>query len=291
MGKFPYQGDQMGATDLLNNAQDTLTKFPLVLRMGKIRMMEPRIKVHIETESFLVETVSDPEAFKEIVRLRYNIFLREFAGRGDRYAFFPYDIDLHDFVCDHLVVKDKSSGSIVATYRLLFQAEGEKKNFYSEGEFDLKEFHNIRGNKLELGRACVHREYRTGAVISLLWKGLCQYASKSDTRYMFGCSSLSRRDFEALPFVIEQLKKRNAVLSDYHVRVRKPFQLSSYPQLKLPQIVSSDFRSMPSLMNMYLLAGAKMSIELAYDGEMDCLDLFTVLDFTRLPASFERRFA
>ncbi len=281
----------MGAVDLLTNAQDTISKFPLVLRMGKIRMMEPRIKVYIETESFLVETVSDPEAFKEIVRLRYDIFLREFAGRGDSYAFFPYDIDLHDFSCDHLVVKDKSSGNIVATYRLLFQAEGEKKNFYSEGEFDLSEFHQVRGNKLELGRACVHRDFRSGAVISLLWKGLCQYASKSDTRYMFGCSSLSRKEFAALPYIFEQMEKRKAVITDYKINVRKNYQLSTYPQLKLSQIVSPDFRFMPSLMNMYLLAGAKMSDQLAYDEEMDCLDLFTVMDFKKLPASFERRFA
>ncbi len=281
MGKFSYQGELMGAVDLLTNAQDTISKFPLVLR----------IKVYIETESFLVETVSDPEAFKEIVRLRYDIFLREFAGRGDSYAFFPYDIDLHDFSCDHLVVKDKSSGNIVATYRLLFQAEGEKKNFYSEGEFDLSEFHQVRGNKLELGRACVHRDFRSGAVISLLWKGLCQYASKSDTRYMFGCSSLSRKEFAALPYIFEQMEKRKAVITDYKINVRKNYQLSTYPQLKLSQIVSPDFRFMPSLMNMYLLAGAKMSDQLAYDEEMDCLDLFTVMDFKKLPASFERRFA
>ncbi|MES2527258.1 MAG: GNAT family N-acyltransferase [Bdellovibrionota bacterium] len=271
-------------------AVETLTKFPLVLRMGKIRMMEPRIKVHIETDSFLVETISDPEELKEIVKLRYDIFLREFAGRGDRFAFFPYDIDLHDFVCDHLVVKDKTTGSIVATYRLLFQAEGEKKNFYTEGEFDLSQFNEIRGNKLELGRACVHREYRTGSVISLLWKGLCQYATKSDTRYMFGCSSLARKEFEALPFVFEQLEKRDAILSEYDVRVRKPYLLSSHPQLNLSRMIAPDFRSMPSLMNMYLLAGAKMSDQLAYDEEMDCLDFFTVLDFKKLPASFARRF-
>ncbi len=281
----------MSAVDLLFGAQDTFTKFPLVLRMGKIRMVEPRIKVHVETDSFLVETVTDAESFKEIVRLRYDIFLREFAGRGDRFNFFPYDIDLHDFACDHLVVKDKSTGSIVATYRLLFQAEGEKKNFYSEGEFDLSAFHQVKGNKLELGRACVHRDYRSGAVISLLWKGLCQYASKSDTRYMFGCSSLARKEFEALPFVFEQLEKRNAIISDYQVGVKKAYQTSAYTHLKLPNTISPDHRSMPSLMNMYILAGAKMSSDIAYDEEMDCLDLFTVLDFKKLPASFERRFA
>lgn len=48
---------------------------------------------------------------------------------------------------------------------------------------------------------------------------------------------------------------------------------------------------MASLMHMYMMAGAKMGPELAYDAEMDCLDVFTLMDMEKLPASFERRFA
>jgi hypothetical protein len=39
------------------------------------------------------------------------------------------------------------------------------------------------------------------------------------------------------------------------------------------------------------MAGAKLSREFAYDPEMDCLDVFTVVDLTQIPASFSRRFA
>lgn len=280
----------MTAADLLMDSQDLIEKFPLIFRLNRLRLVAPKVDVHIESGSFIVETVSNPSDLKEIFKLRYEVFFREFAGRGDRFTLMPYDVDLHDFVCDHLVVRNKSDNRIVATYRLLFQGEGEERTFYTEGEFDLSEFRKIPGNKLELGRACVHRDFRNGAVISLLWKGLCQYAKKTSTRYMFGCSSVCRPEFGNLPYIQAQLAKKNWFVTDYQVKVRKEYSLNAYPQLTLPTEMKEG-SSMPSLMNMYLLAGAKMGQEMAYDEEMDCLDLFTVLDFTCLPPSFERRFA
>ncbi len=278
------------SSHLLMESQDLVQKFPLLLRTG-FKLLVPRANIKIETENYLVETLTDPADLREIFRLRYEVFFREFAGRGNKFSFFPFDLDLHDFVCDHLAVKEKSSGKIVATYRLLFQEEGEARNFYTGGEFDLTSFRKLRGNKLELGRACVHKEYRSGVVISLLWKGLCQYAKKTHTKYMFGCSSLCRKEFASLPFIKEQLQKRNAVVENFDVPVQSKYSLENYNDLNLPSVISETHRSMPSLINMYLLAGAKLGKEIAYDEEMDCLDFFTVLDFHHLPSSFERRFA
>ena len=282
----------MTAADLWMDSQDVLEKFPLVFRLNRLRLLAPKVHVLLETSAFEVKTVSDPSELKEIFKLRYNVFFREFAGRGNRFSLMPYDVDLHDFVCDHLVVKDKATNSIVATYRLMSEDQGEHKNFYTEGEFDLSGFRKLVGNKLELGRACVHKDFRSGAVISLLWKGLCQYAKKTNTRYMFGCSSVCRAEFGSLPFIFQQLEKRDSFVKAYETKVHSQYSLASYPQLKIPVEPALDAKnSMPSLMNMYLLAGAKMGSEMAYDEEMDCLDFFTVLDFTCLPASFERRFA
>lgn len=280
----------MTAAELWMDSQSVLEKFPLVFRLNRLRFLKPKVDILIETTQFTVETIANPSDLRDIFRLRYDVFFREFAGRGDRFSLMPYDLDLHDFACDHLAVRDKDSGKIVATYRLLFQEESEEKTFYTETEFDLSHFREVRGNKLELGRACVHKDFRSGAVISLLWKGLCQYAKKTQTKYMFGCSSIGRPEFAALPYILEQFKKRECVTS-LPIVVKKNYHLDSYPQLSLPSEISETAKSMPSLMNMYLLAGAKMGADFAYDEEMDCLDFFTVLDFTKLPPSFERRFA
>lgn len=281
----------MIAAELWMDSQNVLEKFPLIFRLNRLRFLKPRVEIFIENSQYTVETISQASDLREIFRLRYDVFFREFAGRGDRFSMIPYDLDFHDFACDHLVVREKTTRRLVATYRVLFQDDGEEKPFYTETEFDLSWFRLQRGKKLELGRACVHKDFRTGAVISLLWKGLCQYAKKTRTQYMFGCSSVSRSEFTHLPYILDELERRGCALRDFDVPVKKDFQLSSHPRLHLPTDVSADSVSMPSLMNMYLLAGAKMSTEFAYDEEMDCLDFFTVLDFTNLPSSFERRFA
>ncbi len=280
----------MTAAELWMDSQNVLEKLPLIFRLGQIRIISPRADVSVESDKYIVETLSDPRELKEIFKLRYDVFFREFAGRGDRFSFMPYDMDLHDFSCDHLIVKEKQTGKIVATYRLLLQEEGEERDFYTETEFDLTHFRKLSGNKLELGRACVHKDYRSGLVISLLWKGLCAYAKKTSTKYMFGCSSLSRGEFMDLPYIRAQFEKRN-VVSDLEIGVKADYRITAHPQLKLPDVISQDHQKMPSLLNMYLLAGAKVGSQLAYDAEMDCLDFFTIMDLTNLPSSFERRFA
>ncbi len=46
--------------------------------------------------------------------------------------------------------------------------------FYSENEFDLSAIKKLPGGKLELGRSCVHKEYRQGNMVSLLWAGIAK---------------------------------------------------------------------------------------------------------------------
>ena len=48
--------------------------------------------------------------------------------------------------------------------------------YYGEEFFDFGPFEEIRGEVLELGRACVHRDYRNTNVLQMLWKGIARYA-------------------------------------------------------------------------------------------------------------------
>lgn len=42
---------------------------------------------------------------------------------------------------------------------------------------------------LELGRSCVHKDYRANSTINMLWKGIATYLNDHDIAYMFGCAS------------------------------------------------------------------------------------------------------
>jgi len=280
------------------NTQFMLERIPHIFRLKSLneKMVRPSITVNFENDLYQVKTADSLEEIIQVLSLRFEVFFREFSTNKVTFTLFPYDIDMHDFICDHLIVKEKVTNNVVACYRLLSDSsEKNVEKFYSEGEFGLGEFLAIPGRKLELGRACVHKDYRKGTVVSLLWRGLLDYAKKNSTKYMFGCSSLNRKDFQNLPHIMEWLKKNDSFINDFKIDVCPKYSLESHPEVDLKFSLSPDekigTKALGSLMHMYIMAGAKVGNTLAYDAEMDCLDFFTVIDLEKMPSSFERRFS
>src|ERR1700726_2628252 len=140
----------------------------------------------------LAQTMTD---LTECQRLRYLVFNRE-MGEGladsDRSGL---DRDRFDWVCDHLMVRDVTSGRLVGTYRMQtgYRAKG-NLGYYSEQLFDFSPFEPLRGEILELGRACVHEDYRSTTALFMLWKGIASYAALCNARYLIGCSSITSQN-------------------------------------------------------------------------------------------------
>ena len=58
---------------------------------------------------------------------------------------------------------------VVGTYRILTSWKAkERGRFYSESECDLTNLKPLTPRLVEVGRSCIHPEYRQGAVITLL---------------------------------------------------------------------------------------------------------------------------
>src|SRR5690606_7291282 len=137
---------------------------------------------------------STNEELEAIQRLRYKVFTEEMN------AVFPnavdeLDTDRYDPWCEHLMVKEASSNAVVGTYRLL-TPEGARKagGYYSATEFDLSALDHLHGDLAEVGRSCTHADYRSGAVIMLLWSGIANLVQQYGFRYVLGCASVSLRD-------------------------------------------------------------------------------------------------
>src|SRR5262249_57287477 len=64
---------------------------------------------------------------------------------------------------------------------------------YAETEFHLTRLLGI-DRLVEVGRACVRRDYRTGSVISLLWAGLLRYLLDGGHEFVVGCASIGIGD-------------------------------------------------------------------------------------------------
>ncbi|MGC9163488.1 MAG: GNAT family N-acetyltransferase, partial [Thiomonas sp.] len=101
---------------------------------------------------------------REAQRLRYKVFAEE-MGAQIKTPEPGLDIDLFDPYCDHLLVRD-AEGRLIGTYRALPPHQARRLGtLYTETEFDLTRLYHLKPRLLEIGRSCVHRDYRNGAVI------------------------------------------------------------------------------------------------------------------------------
>src|SRR4051794_8982996 len=94
-------------------------------------------------------------------RLRYRVFAEE-MGAVLRPGVPGLDVDEFDAYCDHLVIREETSGDVVGTYRML--PPGRTARMYSDGEFNLTGLAPLRPSLLEAGRSCVDQDHRNGAV-------------------------------------------------------------------------------------------------------------------------------
>lgn len=127
------------------------------------------------TPSLQISWARHQDEVEEAQRLRYKVFVEEMGANLPK-AKNGLDQDLFDAWCDHLIVRDEETLRVVGTYRVLTPHQARKLgSLYSETEFDLTRLTHLRPKMIELGRSCVHQDYRTGSVIMALWSGIGRY--------------------------------------------------------------------------------------------------------------------
>jgi putative hemolysin len=181
------------------------------------------------------------------------------------------DADPFDAVCDHLLVEDSASGTVVGTYRMQTGTRAaEALGYYSEREFDFAPFEPMRPQILELGRACIHRRHRNFAVLNLLWKGIAAYAQAQGARYLLGCSSLTSQDPAAGAAALAQMAPQLAPPAWRTV----PVAGFACPL----DTTAADAARIPRLLSAYLALGAAICGPPAIDREFRTIDFLTWLD-------------
>jgi putative hemolysin len=223
-----------------------------------------------------VGLASDEEERRAAQRLRWRVFAEELGARLDTPE--PgIDQDIFDAYCEHLVVKD--GAEVVGTYRLLPPEGAERIGlYYSETEFDLIRLRGIRSRMVELGRSCIAPEYRSGAVIALLWAGVARYVLAHGYTHLAGCASIG---VARAASVAAQLEKHRAPL-EYRVTPRRA--------LPACENAASSDSTLPPLVKGYLRAGAWVCGEPAWDPEFNTADFFMLLPVARIEARYARHF-
>ncbi len=223
---------------------------------------------------------------EEAKRLRYRVFAGELGARLPTRT--PgIDHDLYDPYCEHLVVRDERSAELVGTYRILSpQAAKRVGGYYAENEFDLTRLQHLRPRLVEIGRSCVHPDYRSGATIALLWAGLARYMSERGHDFLIGCASVSMADGgHAAATLYNRLGEHMSPL-EYRVFPRCPLPLAALDG----QLPDAQRPPVPPLIKGYLRAGAWICGAPAWDPDFNTADLPVLLPMSRLDARYARHF-
>ena len=219
----------------------------------------------------------------EAQKLRYRVFADEMGARiSTRIP--GVDRDHFDAFCQHLIVRDEAQGRIVGTYRILTpEAARRIGGYYSETEFDLTRFHHLRSRLVEIGRSCIDAEYRSGAIITLLWNGLAQFMTQHGYDYLMGCASIGMGDGgHNAANLYRKLRPEQIASPEYHVFPRNPLPVAA--------LVNDSPAEMPPLLKGYLRAGAQICGAPAWDPDFNTADLLIMLDMNRVDQRYARHF-
>ncbi|MFF2520893.1 GNAT family N-acetyltransferase [Streptomyces liangshanensis] len=233
---------------------------------------------------YVVTLARDQRDVRAAQRLRHLVFAGELGARLDGPE--PgLDGDAFDAYCDHLLVREETTGEVVGTYRLLppdrARAAG---RLYSDSEFDLGRLGPIRDDLVEVGRSCVHPLHRTGAVISLIWAGLARYMTGSGHNWLAGCCSVPLADGGALAASTwATVKERNLSPEEYRVTPHRLWTPEHTPE-------AAARSELPPLLRGYLRLGAWVCGAPAHDPEFGVADLYVLLSMRRTNPRYLRHF-
>ena len=233
--------------------------------------------------AFQIIWASTSGEIKEAQRLRYKVFAEEMGANLPMNAE-GLDIDEFDAHCDHLLIRDQDSLKVVGTYRVLPPHNAKEiGRLYSDSEFDLSRLDHLRPKLVELGRSCVHQDYRSGAVIMALWSGLAQYMQKNGYEIMLGCASIPMADgghFAASLY--------NSLGNDQMA----PTEFHAFPRLPLPleKLNGGLDVQPPPLIKGYLKLGAKICSAPAWDPDFNTADLLTMLRLSDINPRYAKHF-
>ncbi|WP_405571692.1 GNAT family N-acetyltransferase [Streptomyces phaeochromogenes] len=232
---------------------------------------------------YTVTLARDEADVRAAQRLRHDVFAGEMGALLSS-SQTGLDVDAFDAYCDHLLVRDTTTGQAVGTYRLLPPDRAAiAGRLYSEGEFDLGPLAGIRSGLVEVGRSCVHPDHRDGAVIGLIWAGIARYMVDGGHEWLAGCCSIPLADGGALAAgTWDRVRDKHLAPEEYRVRPVLPWSAEG--------VARPARTELPPLLRGYLRLGAWVCAEPAHDPDFGVADLYVLLSMRRVNPRYLRHF-
>ncbi|MDD5697802.1 MAG: GNAT family N-acetyltransferase [Victivallaceae bacterium] len=248
-----------------------------------------------EQEQFLIKYAENEQEIEATMRLRYEVFNLE-QGKGlESAAREQIDRDEFDEHCLHLIIVEKKTSRIVGTYRVhLGVIARNHLGFYSAREYHIQGIDRIMDEIVEVGRSCVHPDFRNGSVIALLWNGIGATLTRSGMRYLLGCVSLETVDPTVGWTLYEYFKRRGKLCSYLNAVPAKAFELPPPDPVRMNEFLEEKnvalLQHIPPLFKGYLRLGVMICGRPVLDQEFGSIDFLVLLDHSLLPEKYVKHF-
>ena len=235
----------------------------------------------LQTEKYTLRLASTKEELESIFRLRFEVFNLELGLGYSASNYTQMDIDKFDAVCHHLIMISKQTGKTIGTYRMqTYAMASQRLGFDAADIFNLNAIPNsVLQASVEVGRACIAKEYRNIQALLLLWEGLANYLIWSKNQYFFGCASLLTQCPSEATCTYDYFQQNGLMHPSILVSPNSQFCL------KMPHKCPDYFNvEIPKILQAYLNIGAKICSIPAIDRQFKTIDFLTIsniADFAR----------
>ena len=264
----------------------TMPLSPVSLPRGSLHRPDPAI-AEKGRGGISVAWAKHLDEVREAQRLRHAVFAGEMGARLNT-PLAGHDVDLFDDFCEHLLVRDTATEEVIGTYRVLTPAQARRVgSTYSDTEFDLTRLRGLRDRMVELGRSCVHADYRHGGVVLALWGALAEFMVRNRLDTMIGCASIPMLHTgvvsgDVAASIWHQLKHSHLAAIEHRVT----------PRLALPvdELAHDLPVEPPALIKGYLRLGAKVLGPPAWDPDFNTADLPMMMRIQDMPPRYRKHF-
>ncbi len=235
---------------------------------------------------FVVRLAKTPQDLRAAQRLRYDVFVTELGGGGAMVDHSQkLECDRFDAYSDHLLLTDVRCGAVVGVYRLMrVENATAAGGFYSASEYDLSPLLTSGRKLLELGRSCLHPDYRGGIAMHVMWSALARYVETHGVEVLFGVASFHGTDIHKLAAPLSLLHERH--LAPQKLRVKALDK--SFQSMDLVDATDLDrkaaMRQIPSLIKAYLRLGGCVGEGAFIDHDFNTVDVCLIMDTTQINA-------
>jgi putative hemolysin len=243
-----------------------------------------------DTPNLTLRLARDARDLAAAQRLRYHVFVEELGGDGplvDHAA--RLERDAFDPVFDHLILVDDSRDAaalehVVGVYRLLPSERVYRQGgrFYSEDEYDLTPLRASGRRLVELGRSCVHADFRGGMAMMHLWNGLADYVRDRGIEILFGVASFHGTDPAPLGQTLSYLHRNHLAPPSLRVRALAPHrvEMALLPADRIDR--RAAMLGTPALIKAYLRLGGFVGDGAWVDHAFNTIDICLVMDTARM---------